>query len=224
MPATFAGCVLRFFKLLKAPAALPKGIEVLNPYQDPATFRLCQKFYTQYYNDALDRQFIIGINPGRLGGGLTGIPFTDPVQLEHRCGIQNTLPKIRELSSTFIYEVIEACGGPSTFYRKYYFTSVSPLGFTREEKNMNYYDDRMLKEKLRPFIINSLKQQITFGINRKKAFCLGEGENYKFLSALNDEWGFFDEIVVLPHPRFVMQYKRKQKDAYVARYRAALTP
>ena len=34
--------------------------------------------------------------------------------------------------------------------------------------------------------------------------------------------GFFQRIVALPHPRFVMQYRRKRMAEYIAKYREAL--
>ena len=77
----FADHVLNFYRSLKIKARLPKGIEVLYPYQDKTTFGLCETFYKKYYNDRDERIMIIGINPGRFGAGLTGIPFTDPVKL-----------------------------------------------------------------------------------------------------------------------------------------------
>ena len=60
---------------------MPKGVVMMNPFQDAYALSLCQKFYTQYYSDTEKRHIILGINPGRLGGGVTGIPFTDPVKL-----------------------------------------------------------------------------------------------------------------------------------------------
>jgi Domain of unknown function (DUF4918) len=165
---------------------------------------------------------IIGINPGRFGGGLTGIPFTDPVKLETICGIKNDLPKKQELSADFIYTMIKSYGGPALFYKNFYFTSVSPLGFTKAGKNLNYYDDNKLEERIRPFMVTCMRSQLSFGINTKVAYCLGEGDNYKFLSQFNEQHQFFEKIIPLAHPRFIMQYKRKNLDRYVDRYLKAL--
>jgi hypothetical protein len=214
--------ILHFLQSLDLPRGLVKGIHVLNPYQDNSAFTLCQQFYKKYYSDAEIRRIIIGINPGRLGGGLTGIPFTDPVHLEKYCNIENSLSKKTELSSTFIYEMITAYGGPEKFYSKFYFSSVSPLGFTKEEKNLNYYDDVRLQKKLEPFIVSSLHAQLNFGIDRTVAYCLGEGTNYKFLNQLNEQHQFFKEIIPLAHPRFILQYKSKNKSEYIQRYLQAL--
>ena len=72
--------ILGFLKTLEIQTQLPKGVAVLNPYQDKTSLRLCDKFYRKFYSDTNSRTLIIGINPGRLGGGLTGIPFTDPIK------------------------------------------------------------------------------------------------------------------------------------------------
>jgi hypothetical protein len=210
--------ILPFLKSLRIPTSLLRGVQVLNPYQDPTVFRLCELFYTNFYHDAKPRTIIIGINPGRFGGGLTGIPFTDPIRLETVCGIQNTLPKKAELSSEFIYSMINAYGGCKEFYSRFYFTSVSPLGFTKQGKNLNYYDDRKLAERLTPFIVDCLEIQLRWGINRSVAYCLGEGENFKFLSQLNAEHHFFEKLLPLAHPRYIMQYKRKSVNKYIDQY------
>lgn len=218
----FATQVLQFFATLKLSVPLPRGVQVLNPYQDNLVFELCQRFYTQYYSDAKPRTMIIGINPGRFGGGLTGIPFTDPIKLETICGIKNNLARKQELSSDYIYKMIEAFGGTNLFYKNFYFTSVSPLGFTKEGKNLNYYDDAKLTERLKPFMLACMRSQLDFGINTKIAYCLGEGDNYKFLTQFNEQYQFFEKIIPLAHPRFIMQYKRKSLNQYLDRYLKAL--
>lgn len=219
---TWADRILTFNQSLAISHKLPKGVDVLNPFLNAETRKLCTKFYRKYYGDNLPRKMILGINPGRFGAGLTGIPFTDPVKLEVNCGIQNELPKKAELSADFIYQLIDAYGGPEKFYKRYYFSSVSPLGFTKDNKNLNYYDLRPLQESVTPFIINSIKTQLDFGFTRDVCYCLGEGKNFVFLSRLNLEWHFFKKIVPLPHPRFVMQYKRKSVRQYLQRYQALM--
>ena len=121
-----------------------------------------------------------------------------------------------ELSADYIYKMIEAFGGPEKFYSKYFFNSVSPLGFTLDGKNLNYYDTPELMKSLEKFILKSINQLLDIGIEREIEFCLGEGANYKYLSKLNAREKFFRQIVPLAHPRFIMQYKRKMVDAYVS--------
>ncbi|SHH30139.1 protein of unknown function [Chryseolinea serpens] len=220
---TFADNILRFYATLKIKSTLPEGVEILDPYRNKETMALCHLFYHKYYGDEKERTVIIGINPGRNGAGLTGIPFTDPIKLETLCGIPNAFPKKAELSADFIYTMIQAYGGPAAFYKKFFFSAVSPLGFVKDGKNLNYYDIRELQDSLRDYIIASLKKQLTFGINTRIAFCLGEGENFKYISRLNDELKIFKEIIPLAHPRFIMQYKRKLVNEYVEKYLQALS-
>ena len=210
--------ILSFLQNLDLQIQLPKDVEVMNPFKEKAAFDLCKKFYTKYYNDNLKRRMIIGINPGRFGAGVTGIPFTDPIRLEQECGIKNSFDKRIELSSVFIYDMIKAYGGVDAFYKSFYFSAVSPLGFTKHGKNMNYYDDKLLQENIKGFVIDCNKKQISFGMNTNIAFCLGEDKNYKYLCKLNNEINFFDKIIPLPHPRFIMQYKLKKKEEYIERY------
>jgi hypothetical protein len=215
---TFADRTLLFLKNLSIESQLPKGVEVLNPYRDKVAFDLCRQFYKKYYDDNNQRRVILGINPGRFGAGLTGIPFTDPIKLQNICEIKNDLPKKAELSADFIHRMIEAYGGLMPFYSHYFFSSVSPLGFTQDKKNLNYYDDPALSKRLEKFIIQSLHQLLDLGVNPEKAFCLGEGANFKYLTKLNKEEKLFGEIVPLAHPRFIMQYKRKHIQQYLDDY------
>jgi hypothetical protein len=215
---TFADHVLKFFKSLRLEKKLPDKVEVMNPYQDKTAYALCDTFYKKFYSDTDERTLIIGINPGRFGGGITGIPFTDPVKLEKHCGIANDLTKKVELSADFIYRMIDAYGGPNQFYKDFYITAVSPLGFTQEGKNLNYYDIRALQETITDFVVDCFRKQIAFGVNRTNCFCLGEGENFKFISKLNKSHQFFENIIPLPHPRFIMQYRRKRIDEFIRKY------
>lgn len=221
---TLAEKIINFNKRLSINDPVPKGIEVMNPYQDKVTFSLSERFYLKYYSDQKPRSLILGINPGRFGGGLTGIPFTDPIKLENNCGIENNLPKKAELSADFIYRMIDQYGGPEKFYAKFYVSAVSPLGFTKNGKNLNYYDIKELKDNLHNFIVTTLAKQLDFGLNREVCYCLGEGENFKFLSALNESYRFFNDIIALAHPRFIMQYQRKKVEAYIKKYLEKLTP
>lgn len=214
----FASHILNFIKDLSCPFQLPHDVEVMNPFLNKDTMTVCEIFYKKYYNDSNDRFMVLGINPGRFGGGVTGIPFTDPIRLQNSCGIDNSWPKKQELSSLFIYEMINAFGGPEIFYNKFYITAVSPLGFTRHNKNLNYYDDKNLENGIKDFAVDCMSRQLEFGINHDVAFCLGDGKNYNYVSKLNEEYKFFKKIIPLSHPRFIMQYKLKKKEEYIAHY------
>lgn len=220
---TFAQSILAFFDQLNDFPGVPPGVEVLNPYQNQAVKEVTRIFYEKYYNDTGKRRLIIGINPGRFGAGLTGIPFTDPIRLKTVCQIENAFDPKPELSSKFIYELIAAMGGTDSFYSRYYFSSVSPLGFTKDGKNLNYYDIRALQEGWEEFMINNLKKQLAFGCSNEKAFVLGRGKNFKYMQGLNERTGLFDTLVELPHPRWVMQYRLKRMEEFLQEYIEKLT-
>lgn len=216
---TFGNRVLEFYNNLQFPMEiLPEGIHILNPLDDMAVKKYNREFYSKFYNDPSKRLFLIGINPGRFGGGVTGIPFTDPVHLSGALGIKNGLKKQHELSSRFIYQVVEAFGGPHTFFGRCYLTAVSPLGFVFKGKNINYYDHSVLREKLEPYIINWMDVQVNIGSLPDIAFSLGSGENFKYLNRLNQRYKWFNEIEALPHPRWVMQYRYPRQEEFVRQY------
>jgi len=211
--------ILAFYKNLETPQGLPEGVGVLNPFLDKTVLEINKLFYKKYYNDNKKRTYLIGINPGRLGAGITGIPFTDPIRLNDILEIENNFQKKSELSSKFVFDLIDNFGGAKKFFSNFYFSSVSPLGFVKDGKNLNYYDQKDLENKLEDFIVNSFWEQInTIDSNREVAFCLGQGKNFKYLNKLNAKHGFFNKIEPLPHPRWVMQYRSKRKQEFIDLY------
>jgi hypothetical protein len=215
--------IINLNQSLRLDIALPEGIRVMNPFHHPEVRRISSEFYNKYYNDNQPRRLIIAINPGRLGAGATGIPFTDTFRLEKECGIKPGIPPTHEPSSVFVYEMIRAYGGPEAFYREFYITSVCPLGFVKEnekgkEVNFNYYDSKELEKAVTPLITENLKKQLSFNLFADRCICWGRGKNFLFLSKLNARHHFFREIVPLDHPRFIMQYKAKQKQDYIDQY------
>ena len=68
---TLADQILSFQKKLRLNIKLPKGILAMNPYQDEIAFSICEKFYQRFYADESPRTIILGINPGRHGGGIS---------------------------------------------------------------------------------------------------------------------------------------------------------
>lgn len=225
---TFADKVIRFNQELEYNGAvLPNGIRIMNPFRDYAqTMAIANTFYHKYYGDNKSRHIILGINPGRFGGGLTGIPFTDPKRLVSECNIPYEGKITHEPSSVFIYEIIKAFGGLEAFYSKFYINSLFPLGFVSvdskgKETNYNYYDSKELIIAVKGFIIANIKTQIALGIETDVCFCLGTGKNEMFLRNLNEEHKFFKNIVALEHPRFIMQYKARTKQFYIDKYLSA---
>ncbi len=225
---TFVDKILAFNQSLQLNnSLLPPGIEAMNPLGVPSVKQLTELFYRKYFTDERKRYMIIGINPGRFGGGVTGIPFTDPHKLSKKCGITVDKLSAPELSSDFIYAMIDEFGGPDKFYSSFFLTALCPLGFVQrrndKETNYNYYDSKELQAAVIPFIFETLKKQLEFGIHPDVCFCLGTGKNFAYLSRLNDQHRFFQTIVPLDHPRFIMQYRRKKMNDYVDKYLQAFT-
>lgn len=222
---TFAQKVTAFNAHLDFGGELPKDIYIMNPFvENTCASPASAAFYNKYYNDYNARYAIMGINPGRFGAGITGVPFTDPKRLKEVCGINlPQCPSAHEPSSQFVYAVISAYGGPEAFYGKWYINSFCPLGFVKRTKkgglvNFNYYDNAELAKLATPFIVKTLEEQLQFPLNKEVCFCLGAGKNFAFIERLNGENGFFDRIIPLPHPRFIAQYHARETDKYVREY------
>ena len=221
---SFADKIIEYNLNLALNVSLPEHICVMNPYLNPSVRSVTEVFYRQFYNDSHPRRLIMGINPGRFGAGVTGIPFTDSARLREKCSIvSDAIHETKELSSVFVYEVIKAYGGVEAFYGDFYINSVCPLGFTKRnergrEVNYNYYDSPALTEAVYDYIVKNIETLLEMGFETDVCFCLGTGKNVQFLRKLNEKHHFFDKIVALEHPRFVMQYKSKQMAEYVDMY------
>ena len=220
-PSTFAERAFDFYRRLTPPGRLPGDVEVMNPYHDSEVMGYVKQFLRRYYSDNSRRIAVFGINPGRFGAGITGITFTDPVVLETVCGIKNDLPKKREPSSVFVYAFVERFGGAAKLFRHFFFTAVSPLGFTKDGRNYNFYDDPSLLSATRPFIVKSLRDQVSLGVSLDVAVVLGSGKNRSIFEGLNREFGFFKAVISLDHPRFIIQYRRAQLEEYLRKYEEA---
>ncbi|MEO6136035.1 MAG: uracil-DNA glycosylase family protein [Ginsengibacter sp.] len=225
---TFADKMIAFNKKVEFQGKLPKGISIMNPFKDNehALF-ISSTFYQKFYNDSERRHLILGINPGRFGAGVTGVPFTDTKRLLQECGIQFEGKVTHEPSATFVYEIINSFGGVEKFYKNFYIQSICPLGFTAtndkgKEVNYNYYDSKQLTDAVYEFMIDNIRKQINLGIYTDVCFCFGTGKNEKFIRKVNDEYKFFKKIIALEHPRYIMQYKFKEREFYIEKYLSAL--
>ena len=223
MEQTFGEKVIDFNRSLHYSGKLPEGFLVLNPFLDnPETMEVMRAFYQKYYNDSAQRKFIIGINPSRHGAGVTGVPFTDTKRLESVCGIRMKSAHTHEVSSFFMYEMIDAYGGATNFYNRFYINSPFPLAIVRRTKdgkwlNANYYDEKGLFDAVKGFMIDSLKKHIGLGLDTSEVFVLGK-KNADFIRKLNQEANLFERLTVLEHPRYIQQYKSKEKQLYIDKY------
>jgi uracil-DNA glycosylase len=93
-----------------------------------------QAFFTRYYAQAPPRVALVGINPGRFGGGRTGLPFLDPPAVSAL--LDEHVPGAGERSARFLWEVI-AAEGAGRFFAGVYVTNLSWFGFLRDGTNLN---------------------------------------------------------------------------------------
>jgi len=209
---------------------LPAGVGVLDPFtgeHGAEVQRIVRRFHQKYFSDDHPRLLMLGINPGRLGAGSTGISFTDTKRCESDLGIPVTGMRTHEPSSDFFYRMIRAAGGAKAFYSAVYVHAICPLGFVKRgtsgtDTNLNYYDDKALEATVTPFVETWLRALLKCGMRTDKVLCIGTGKNAAYLNNLNERLRLFDRVVPLEHPRYVMQYKAKQIDAYITRYLVAI--
>jgi len=223
MAKTFGEKVIDFNINLQYSGLLPDGFRVLNPYlENPETIYVMTQFYRKYYDDHHCRKLIIGINPSRHGAGVTGVPFRDTKRLKDVCGIEMNSAHTHEISSVFMYDMIRDFGGAEVFYKQFYINSPFPLAIIRKTTqgqyvNANYYDDKALYAMVKDFLIDSLRQHINLGTDPNECFVLGK-RNAEFIRKLNREAQLFGNLKVLEHPRYIQQYKSKEKQFYIDKY------
>jgi Domain of unknown function (DUF4918) len=220
--------IIAYNKELHFSGKLPRGISIMNPYAESAeAWKTSEAFYKKFYSDQDPRKLILGINPGRHGAGTTGIPFTDPKRLAEVIDLPWNGPVSHEPSSVYVYDMIRAYGGPESFYKRYFINSVSPLGYTitnkaGKEVNFNYYDTPGLFKKVLPFIHSNLEQLRSMGFDMETGYVLGI-KNAKCLEQINEKGKYFGKLVVLEHPRYIMQYQLRAKSFFIDKYLAALS-
>ena len=198
---------------------LPEGYAYMNPFANGSALAISSEFYQQYYADSHPRRMILGINPGRHGAGLTGVPFTDSKRLDI-LGIDSRGIVSHEPSAVFVYALIDVWGGAAAFYRDFYINSPLPLGLIRHNErgnmvNANYYDHKDITNAVTPLIVESMQSYIAMPLLRDVAWCWGQGQNFAYLQRLNAAHHYFERLVPLPHPRYVIQYKSKEIKRYI---------
>ena len=228
---TFSDKVLDFNKwLANVSLNLPDSYSINNPFNGDNKEKIREitnKFYKKYYNDSNKRYLILGSSPARRGTAVTGIPFEDANHLYKETGIMIDNFYINKSSSGFLYEVMEQYGGCEKFYGDFFMEFVCPLGIINinskgNKVNSNYYESKKLEKALYSFIVASLQKLISIGIDTSVCYCIGSGENFKFLLRINEQYHFFEKIIALEHPRFIMQYNSKNKDKYLEKYLSVL--
>jgi hypothetical protein len=60
------------------------------------------------------------------------------------------------------------------------------------------------------------------GCSRDRVLILGRGTNADFFRRLNAKHEWFEIVYAVDHPRFILQYRRKEEDLYRGIYETVL--
>lgn len=217
-PTSFAKRIASFWYSCTIPVELPVHYEVLNPYRSVDVRNAVSAFVNKYYANPTPRIGVWGINPGRFGGGITGLPFVDPVLLKNVYNIPNTLHGKSELSAQFISYVIQEYGGAVRFFNDFFLGSLCPLGFVKNGININFYDDVSFAQRLAPSVQQWFQEHISFGVRKYPAVFLGSGKLQTYVRKHLYRDNPPTHVYFLEHPRYIMQYKRKSIQQYIRLY------
>ena len=158
--------------------------------------KIVYEFYKKVYcTDKKNRIVFCGINPGRKGAGKTGVPFFDYMSLS------NILASVKnndsEQSAQFIWSVISECG-IEDFFNNVYLTNICWLGFTKDKKNINYYE---FDENIKELIFNEFLKEMRI-IKPKIIFSLSNevhNDLIRLKTKFNENWEINNN---LKHPYF----------------------
>ena len=215
---SFASGVAAFLTSLTLDIELPDGFSILDPYRHDDVVDVVRQFCAKYYAGNRKRIAVWGINPGRFGGGVTGLSFTDPTALVDLLDLKTQITGRRELSAEFVSRVIDAYGGPKAFYRDFFLSALSPLGFEAGGKNINFYDDADLARRIAP-----VHPRVDVGATRPglvpdRCIVLGTGKLRDYMERILRPDLPYKTVEYLEHPRFIMQYRRQRLQEFVDKY------
>jgi len=130
-----------------------EDIKILDDFLD--NWENVKRFNEKYYNGNYPKTVLCGINPGKNGAGKTGVPFLDFSSLSELLeGVNRT---DTERSAQFFYNIVKEFGAKN-FYKSFYVTNISWIGFIHNGKNVNYY---MLSEPAKRFIYEMFSYEMS---------------------------------------------------------------
>lgn len=151
---------------------------------------------------------ICGINPGRYGAGETGIPFLDSKSL-YDMGF-DVKSNGSERSAEFFYEVVKEFG-MEDFFKTFYVTNIASVGFTKNNKNLNYYE---LPVQALKAVLSNFSEELN-AVNPTKVIALSVAAQ----NTLKNQIKFKSNCISrLPHPSWIMTYRHKDKEKWINKY------
>ena len=161
-----------------------------------------EQFNEKYYADGYPKTVLCGINPGKNGAGKTGVPFLDFNSLSKLMdGVEHT---DTERSAQFFYDVVQEFGAEK-FYRSFYVTNISWIGYIKDNKNVNYYQ---LSDPVKKFIYDAFKYEMSV-VAPKTIISLSQEVNKTVNDIFQDS--NIDTGISLPHPNYCAFPKNYEK-------------
>jgi hypothetical protein len=177
-----------------------EDITVLNDFLD--NWENIKQFNEKYYAEGYPETVLCGINPGKNGAGKTGVPFLDFSSLSK---LMEGVDRVdTERSAQFFYNIVEEFGA-AKFYRSFYVTNISWVGFTKDGNNKNYYE---LSDPVKDFIYDAFIYEMNI-VAPKTIISLSEevGKSLRYLFKESD----IDISARLPHPNYCAFPKNYEK-------------
>lgn len=193
-----------------------EGISILSNFEN--NLELIKQFREKYIIPNKPKIVLCGINPGRYGAGLTGIPFIDFNSLA--CLLPNIQENKSEKSASFIFSIIKEIG-IIEFFKTFYLTNLSCLGFTKNNKNYNY--DQLNTEAqnvLFAFFCNEMKEIEPSAIIPLSEQVEKDLYKMQFKSLLSYDIKILKH---LPHPSYITTFKRKYEEDFKIEYNERLS-
>jgi len=181
------------------------GVEILDSFLEHRD--IATAFNARVYGDHVPKVALVGINPGRLGAGKTGVPFLDMRSLK------KILPDLEhddaERSAEYFFSVVESIG-VEKFYKKFYVTNVSPVGFSKDKKNLNF---DALPQLAQECVFVNFRTEIE-QVGPQRIITMGSVVNEAMLKLFGDSFG---PIPNLAHPNYCAfpKNREKQKKKYL---------
>lgn len=169
-------------------------------------------FWQRFYGEGIPRIMICGINPERHGAGKTGVPFLDFMSLSQLIpGIER---RDSEKSANFFFQVVKSFGA-ETFFRTFYVSNFSSVGYLRDGSNLNYHD--LPQEAWRVVERNFLNEILI--VKPTHVVSLGNEVHESVRKLLPAS---IDCSLRLPHPSWIANCRASETNRWVSRYREVL--
>jgi hypothetical protein len=181
----------RYIESRELPAMLQaEGIRIIGEFT--SNWRTIERFHEEYYCDGYPRTVICGLNPGQHGAGKTGLPFVDFSSLSKL--LSGVTRSDTERTAQFFFEIVSHFGAKA-FYRSFYVTNVSWVGFLNGKCNVNY-------DKLPAEAIQFVSRQFEYEMSVVKPIRVISLSKPTHATVSRLMGNHVDTSFVLPHPNW----------------------